>query len=440
MYAVYARQSVEKKDSVSIEMQVEMCLRAVPLGEKNEIFTDKGYSGTNIKRPAFRKMLDGINQGRYNGIVLYKLDRISRSLSDFARLMDIFEKKSVCLISCTEGIDTNSPMGQMLVKLLIMFAEMEQKTISARISDNYLARAGKLMALGGKPPLGFTADWKTDKVSSHIVRKCFDCIISGESLDSTGRIMGKSGTQVGRIIRNPAYAEKSQAVITFLEESGCTCLCESDCFNSSDGIRLIKSKGKNLIIPSGHCGFISAEIWLAANERLRDRRPSSNNGCGKSSWLCGLIICGKCGGSCYVRNNGRGGRYLTCCGKRCGKCVGLSAVRIQPVENFAQRAVINRMSEIMAGQLSTESVESTEILEIDVETDSLLRNGGSIGRVLYLQHRRQLLCFQQKGKNRFQHPDVELWKSFPHKVKKAAAELIIRKIIVTEEKVTIILD
>ena len=84
MIAIYARQSVERPDSISIEMQVEHCRRICPPDAAAEVYTDRGFTGTNTRRPAFQKMLEGVKAGSIQSVYVYKLDRISRSLCDFA--------------------------------------------------------------------------------------------------------------------------------------------------------------------------------------------------------------------------------------------------------------------------------------------------------------------------------------------------------------------
>lgn len=154
MIAIYARQSVERPDSISIAMQVEHCRRICPVEAEVRVFTDRGFTGTNTHRPAFREMLEAVEQGEVESVYVYKLDRISRSLCDFAAMMQTFRRRNVTLHSVRESFDTRTEIGGMLLNLLMMFAELEQKTIAGRVRDNYYARAAQQLALGGTPPYG----------------------------------------------------------------------------------------------------------------------------------------------------------------------------------------------------------------------------------------------------------------------------------------------
>ena len=157
MIAIYARQSVERPDSISIAMQVEHCRRICPQSVPQQVYTDRGFSGTNTRRPALQQMLEAVEQGQIESVYVYKLDRISRSLCDFAAMMQEFRRRGVTLHSVRESFDTQTEIGGMLLNLLMMFAELEQKTIAGRVRDNYYARAVQQLALGGVPPYGYTA-------------------------------------------------------------------------------------------------------------------------------------------------------------------------------------------------------------------------------------------------------------------------------------------
>ena len=130
MIAIYARQSVERPDSISIAMQVEHCRRICPRSVPQQVYTDRGFSGTNTRRPALQQMLEAVEQGQIESVYVYKLDRISRSLCDFAAMMQEFRRRGVTLHSVRESFDTQTEIGGMLLNLLMMFAELEQKTIA----------------------------------------------------------------------------------------------------------------------------------------------------------------------------------------------------------------------------------------------------------------------------------------------------------------------
>ena len=101
MYAIYARQSVYREDSISIESQIELCTIETR-GNKYKVYEDKGFSGKDTDRPQFQAMLNDIRNGMITHVVVYKLDRISRSLIDFTGIIELFQKYNVEFISCNE--------------------------------------------------------------------------------------------------------------------------------------------------------------------------------------------------------------------------------------------------------------------------------------------------------------------------------------------------
>ena len=107
--ALYARQSLDKKDSISIESQLEFCEYETH-GAEYEKYVDKGFSGKNTNRPAFTKMMEDIKDGKIKRVIVYKLDRISRSILDFSTMMDTFQKYGVEFVSSTEKFDTSTPI------------------------------------------------------------------------------------------------------------------------------------------------------------------------------------------------------------------------------------------------------------------------------------------------------------------------------------------
>ena len=130
--AIYARQSVDKKDSISIESQIEFCKYELKGGNCKE-YKDKGYSGKNTERPQFQQLMRDIESGLVRKVVVYKLDRISRSILDFAKMMDFFQKYEVEFVSSTEKFDTSTPKSSYRQKdfsLLVNNAQVEHNSPS----------------------------------------------------------------------------------------------------------------------------------------------------------------------------------------------------------------------------------------------------------------------------------------------------------------------
>ncbi len=457
MYAIYARQSVEKKDSISVEMQIDLCKTLLPPGSETEIFTDRGYSGKNVNRPSFQRMLHAIRRGEFSGVVVYKLDRISRSLSDFLRLSGELEAQGVQLLSYGERFDTSSPMGMMLVKLLIMFAEMEQKTIAARIRDNYIARAEKGMPLGIAPPFGYDREWQRIPVEAETIEYTFQQYLCGKSSDCIAALLntcGKrakkggyfTGMQVGRMLRNPAYVRSSAAVYAYFQRMGAQLPHPAENYCTGCGCLMVHSGTEQYILAGTHEGIIPADVWLAVQERRNAKKARCNGGSGTKSWLQGLVLCGKCGESCYVRSSSAGAPYVyfVCRGKRRGTCAGLHAVRTAEIEAAATAVLQREMERILSEECTPPQEEIVQLGEIEGKIQHLLRGiasepamADSAEEALRRLYRQREALHPEKWK-RFHNSTWRVWKELDFQQKKAAAHIFLEKILLTEERMTII--
>jgi|GEM_PF-2737749 len=126
-----------KKDSISIESQIDFCKYELKGGSCKE-YTDKGYSGKNTDRPRFQELVRDIERGLIQRVVVYKLDRISRSIIDFANMMELFQRYNVEFVSSTEKFDTSTPMGRAMLNICIVFAQLERETIQKRVQLHLL--------------------------------------------------------------------------------------------------------------------------------------------------------------------------------------------------------------------------------------------------------------------------------------------------------------
>lgn len=130
MVAIYARQSIDKKDSISIETQIESCKRLISPDEEYTVYSDKGWSGKNMDRPEFTRLRADIENGLITKIIVYKLDRISRSLYDFAGLVEVFQKYNVEFVSTVETFDTSSAIGRAMLGIIMGSPSLNARTFS----------------------------------------------------------------------------------------------------------------------------------------------------------------------------------------------------------------------------------------------------------------------------------------------------------------------
>lgn len=162
--AVYTRKSSEEgleQDFNSLDAQKEACLAYITsqkaegwIPVKSE-YSDGGFSGGNMERPGLKKLLEDIRSGKVHTIVVYKIDRLTRSLMDFAKLVETFDKHSVTFVSVTQSFNTTTSMGRLTLNVLLSFAQFEREVTGERIRDKIAASKKKGMWMGGNPPIGY---------------------------------------------------------------------------------------------------------------------------------------------------------------------------------------------------------------------------------------------------------------------------------------------
>jgi len=121
-------------------------------------YDDGGYTGGNMDRPALKRLLADIEAGKVDCIVVYKVDRLSRSLMDFARMLEVFERKSIAFVSVTQQFNTTNSMGRLMLNVLLSFAQFEREIISERTRDKMAAARRKGKWVGGLAPMGYDID------------------------------------------------------------------------------------------------------------------------------------------------------------------------------------------------------------------------------------------------------------------------------------------
>jgi site-specific DNA recombinase len=148
-------------------------------------YDDGGFTGGNMDRPALRQLLADIEAGKVNCVVVYKVDRLSRSLMDFARMLEVFERNQVAFVSVTQQFNTTNSMGRLMLNVLLSFAQFEREIISERTRDKIAATRRKGKWCGGLPPLGYDViDTKLvlNQTEAEQVRAIFDLYVQHEGL------------------------------------------------------------------------------------------------------------------------------------------------------------------------------------------------------------------------------------------------------------------
>lgn len=189
--AIYTRVSTDNQAEVefnSCEAQEAKIRSFISSQEGMEVFkvySDPGYSGGNLNRPALQEMFADIRQGKINLVISYKIDRLTRSPKDFYQLIELFDRHGVDFISVTERFDTSTPSGRLLRNIMLTFAQFERELASERTKDKMLQRAAKGMWNGGLAPFGYKAENKkliVDDKAAKIIKAIYDSYISTGSL------------------------------------------------------------------------------------------------------------------------------------------------------------------------------------------------------------------------------------------------------------------
>jgi DNA invertase Pin-like site-specific DNA recombinase len=162
--AIYTRKSSEEGLELafnSLDAQREACAAYIDSQRHegwlalDDRYDDGGYSGGTLERPALQRLIRDIEAGRVDTVVCYKIDRLSRSLTDFARLVDVFERNRVTFVSVTQSFCTTTSMGRLTLNILLSFAQFERELAGERIRDKFAASRRKGIFMGGHPPLGY---------------------------------------------------------------------------------------------------------------------------------------------------------------------------------------------------------------------------------------------------------------------------------------------
>ena len=183
------------------------------------VYSDAGYSGATLSRPALERMLRDIAANHIDLVIVYKIDRLTRSPKDFYQLIEVFEKHTASFISITERFDTSTPAGRLLRNIMLTFGQFERELTSERTKDKMLERAKKGLYGGGVCPFGYKRVEKKlviEPAEAEIVRRIFNTYIETASLFKTYEVLKKQGirNRIGKIfskgdlaylLRRPIY-------------------------------------------------------------------------------------------------------------------------------------------------------------------------------------------------------------------------------------------
>ena len=345
--AIYSRKSKFTGKGESIGNQVELCREYIRANhgdnalDRLAVYEDEGFSGGNLNRPAFRNMMEDVRKHKFKAIVVYRLDRISRNISDFTGLIDELTKLEVSFVSIREQFDTSTPMGRAMMFIISVFSQLERETIAERIRDNMheLAKTGRW--LGGNAPTGFKSEAVSKENVDGKIRKSFklvpipeeaeipklifDLYTETDSLTAVEaellrrRMKTKQGKDFTRfaikaILQNPVYMTADEAAYEYFAQRQADVCFPREAFDGKHGImaysRTDQEKGKTtvllpvsrwIIALGQHPGLVPSGQWIKAQESLERnkskgyRKPRNNE-----ALLTGLLFC-SCGERMYPK-------------------------------------------------------------------------------------------------------------------------------------------
>lgn len=349
--AIYSRKSVFTGKGDSIENQIQLCKEYVNLhypGENSiEIYEDEGFSGGNINRPKFQELLKDAREKKFDCLICYRLDRISRNVSDFSTLIEELSDLKIAFVSIKEQFDTSTPMGRAMMYISSVFAQLERETIAERVRDNMIEMAKHGRWLGGTPPLGFDSEsmvyidedmkerkmskLKVNKKEIELVKTIYRKFLELGSIHQAtvflqqNRLCGKRGkllspSAVSKILTNPAYVKSNDNVLDYLRSIDIQVFGKKDSYgiltyNKRDNKFNKRDKTEWIAAVSKHKGIIEADDWLLAQRLLDKNREKSKTfrlGTSSKGLLSGLVRCSKCGSPMRVSYGRNNKHYYTC--------------------------------------------------------------------------------------------------------------------------------
>lgn len=493
--ALYARKSIERENSISCETQLEYCKTMLKPDEKNEkilTFVDNGFSGGNVERDDFQKMMKMIERGNINKLVVYRLDRISRSLSDFVKILNTLKQYNVKFVSSQESFDTSSPYGEMIVKILMVFAEFERQSIIERVTQAYAHRSEKGLYMGGRKPYGFDLTeaeihgiktkmlsqkpneiehikyiFNTYAVEGVSLRKLMDNLIENNIMPSSG---GWSTAKLSTIIKNPIYVIADNPVYEYYSHNNAKIISD---INEFDGIHGVQVYGKTKhsaddfsdmkVVVMSHEGVVPSDIWLKCQKKLEKNKQIGNAISNSTSWLGGKIACKSCGRTMTVTKGGKQldgsrTRYFSCTGKSHNRvCKGVRVtLYADSLEDMVYELISEKLAVLKNGKrkITTDNSSKINLLknrlsEIKVYQEKLvnlmLKDGFESEMLALLNDKAKKLSDEKKilleKQNILENEAKEevdvinlskKWKMANYDEKKAVCNLLIDKIFIDE--------
>ncbi len=329
--AIYTRKSTEEgldMDYNTLDAQREAGEKYVEAMKHEgwriipDLYDDGGFSGGNMDRPGLKKLIEDIKAGRIDTVVVYKVDRLTRSLADFAKLVEVFDAYGTSFVSVTQHFNTQDSMGRLTLNILLSFAQFEREVTGERIRDKFAASKKKGMWMGGPPPLGYdVVDRKLiiNPVEADQVKYIFETYV----------LLGGSISLVLKKLNDEGYKTKSYTSRTGQRRGGHKYGTATVKTILRNRLYIAEVHHKGTYYPGQHRPIISMELFNKAQEVLAEKATvkSKRTYAAKSkSLLKGIIVCGGCHGAMsptYTKKKNKCYEYYVTNSYRqhsCGEC------------------------------------------------------------------------------------------------------------------------
>lgn len=355
-----------------------------------DYYDDGGISGGHLERPALQRLLKDIQNGLIDVVVVYKVDRLSRSLTDFSKLVELFDKHKVSFVSVTQQFNTTTSMGRLTLNILLSFAQFEREVIGERIRDKFAASKRKGMWMGGYPPMGYeVVDRKLiiNETEAELVRKIFDRYLVVQSATKLARELRAQGIHTKALMTKKGVQRNGAA----MSKSYLYKMLKNPIYVGD-----ISHKGK--VYPGQHQGIISRDTWDRARDLMQEspRMRKKGKSCQSAALLRGFAACGGCQSTMSptsTRKKGKlyryyaGSKYLTL------KCADCPVARVPAAE--LEQVVVQRIKpllqtpEIMVQAWVAAREQDPEITEYDVR--EALQNLDGVWDELFPAEQRRIL-------------------------------------------------
>lgn len=267
--AVYTRKSTEEgleQDFNSLDAQREACLSYIASQKAEgwvpvmDAYDDGGYSGGTLERPALKRLMEDIKAGKVHIVVVYKIDRLTRALMDFSKLVEVFDQHGVTFVSITQSFNTTTSMGRLTLNVLLSFAQFEREVIGERVRDKIAASKKKGMWMGGSPPLGYDIQFRQlvpNRAEAKTVQHIFE------------RYLHHSN--VIRLKQELDRDKKYSKVLTYKDDRtvGGKSFSRGALYALlSNPIYIGQIRHKNKTYEGQHEGIVPQDLWAAVQEKL----------------------------------------------------------------------------------------------------------------------------------------------------------------------------